>query len=586
MLGPLGVILLCLGLAPLAAAQPPVEQKRQLQALVDQATQIGVTRPAEEVLVFLDSLRPQLAGASSEQMAQLGLVRARAHGLITEYDTAFAIIEDLLAGDLTPQHRLRSYELAANLALHIDRYEMGFEYLNRGIALQAQVDDPALKSGIFGLAAYWHSQLGDREKGLDYAHRTMALARVTGESRELCVAFEKLGQAEELNGLLEQALARYQAGLRACEEAGDPVFYGIMHGLIGRVLFALKRYEEAETLLQQGIALTAESGFEDGATDSMRRYGELLLEQGRNDEAEAIFLSILERTRHGGRPNNRADAQRWLAQINLQKQDYRRASEYLIAYLASREKVFDIERARSIAFQEVEFDMQTQAQEISLLREQARVSELQDNAMQQQRQFQQIVIIMAVSILALLLLLLIRSLRDRRHLRHLSAHDGLTRMLNHTHFFDTAKSEIQKAMSMGQPLTLVLADIDHFKRFNDHHGHQAGDEVLRKAASRFKATLSPFGVIGRVGGEEFAACLPGLDIHQAALQVAQVRGALLNCRLSDIEDTVTMSFGLAQIQASDSFDSLRARADAALYQAKHKGRDRMILADIAETERT
>jgi diguanylate cyclase (GGDEF)-like protein len=560
-------------------AQQASEDDERFQPLLDQAARMNVTQPADETLAFLDSLQDQLKHASSRQRAQLDLIRARSHILVAEYDRALEILETLMAGDPTPRHRLRAYELAANLALHIDRYQTGFEYLNRGMAFQEQVDDPALKSGIFGLAAYWHTQLGDPTKGLEYGQRTLELAKETGNLRDLCVALEKLGQAEEINGLLEQALSSYEAGLQACREVGDPVFVGIMHSLMGRALFRLDRYEDAEAWMQKGIELTAESGFEDGVTDAMTRYGELLLELGRSEEARRMLLKVLERTRDGGRPHNRADAQRLLARISIQAQDYRQAAEYLNAYLEAREQVFDIERARIIAFQEVQFDMHNQTQQIQLLREQAQVSELQERAMQQQRRFQQIVIAMAVFILALLLVLLIRTLRERRHFRRMSAHDGLTGLLNHTHFIDSAKTAMNEVASSGRNLTLVLADIDHFKQFNDRHGHQAGDEVLRKAASRFREILSPYGVVGRVGGEEFAGCLHGLGIEEVADKVDDVRAALLDCRLSDVEQTVTMSFGLAQLRPSEQFEGLRARADAALYQAKHEGRDRMIIAD-------
>jgi diguanylate cyclase (GGDEF)-like protein len=581
-----GFLVLWLVLSLPGFAQELPDADAPFQRLVDQASRMDVTKPAQETLDFLDSLQNRLNEASPEQRAQLDLIRARAHILTTEYDTALNLLETLMGRELSPRHRLRAYELAANLALHIDRYQIGFEYLNRGMVLQEQVDDPALKSGIFGLAAYWHSQLGDEKKGLEYGQRTMELARETGDLRELCVAYEKLGQAEELNGLFEEALARYQEGLQQCEAAQDPVFVGVMNTLMGRVLFRLGRYAEAEHWMQQGIEKTAESGFEDGVTDSMTRYGELLLELGRGDEARRMLLDVLERTRDGGRPNNRADAQRLLAQMSFQSQDYQKAWEYLSAYLEAREEVFDIERARIIAFQEVEFDMHNQAQELELLREQARVSELQENSMQQQRRFQQIVITMAAFIFVLLLLLLIRTLRDRRHFRHMSAHDGLTGLLNHTHFIDAAKTGIKQASSGGEQLTLVLADVDHFKRFNDRHGHQAGDEVLRKAASRFRDVLAPYGVVGRVGGEEFAAFLSGIAIEDVARKVDEVRAALLDCRLSDVEQTVTMSFGVAQLQPSESFESLRARADAALYQAKNAGRDRMISADSAEFAET
>jgi diguanylate cyclase (GGDEF)-like protein len=550
-----------------------------VQELIDRAAHKGVTRPPGETLAFLDSIDAELADATSSQLAQLSLIRARSHALKTDYENAFGILEELLESDLKPAQHLRALELAANLALHVDQYETGFEYMNRALALQEAVDDPALKSGVFGLAAYWHSQLGDQEKGLEYADRTLELARATGDIRELCVAMEKLGQAEEMMGLYEQALQRYEAGLEICEQAQDPVFFGVLHTLTGRLMSRLGRYEEAEPWLQVGIELTEEAGFKDGATDAMVNYAELLMDQGRYEEAHAVIQEILSRTSSGGRPQNRADAHHMLAQIKRREGNYQSAWENISEYLQAREMVLNLERARKIAFQEVQFDLHSREQEIQLLREQARVSELQETTRKQQRLIQIIAYAMAGLVLLLMLALLLRTLRERRHFRHLSAHDGLTGMLNHSHFIDAAKNRVRDALESRQNLVLLLADVDHFKKFNDQHGHQAGDEVLRKAASRFREILSQYGEVGRIGGEEFAACLPEMDRNRAARLVDEVRIALQTCRLTDVEDTITMSFGIAQLRPFDDFDNLRARADSTLYTAKHQGRDRLVVDD-------
>ncbi|MCA1777801.1 MAG: diguanylate cyclase [Xanthomonadaceae bacterium] len=565
-------------MAGLATAQGPPKIIQDVQLLIERAARMDVTRPPRETLAYLDSIQDALADATLQQRVQLRIIRARSHVLMTEYDTALAILEDLLANDLVPVQRLRALELAANLALHIDQFEEGFDYLNRAMILQEEVDDPALKSGVFGLATYWHTQMGDQQKGLEYAQRTMQLAQASGDTRELCVALEKLGQAEEMMGLHERALERYQAGLEACEEAQDPVFTGVMYGLMGRLLTRLERHAEAEPWLEKGIELTTASGFQDGATDTMTKYAELLVALERDDEARVLLQQVLDKTRSGGRPQNRADAHRMLAHISHRADDYRSAWNYITEYLQDREGVLDVERARIIAFQEVQFDLHSREQEIQLLREQTRVSDLQETTRRQQRLIQLIAFGLVALILVLLLALLFRTRRERRHFRHMSAHDGLTGMLNHSHFIDTAKQQSREAGEHGKNVILVLADIDHFKQFNDRHGHQAGDEVLRKTASRFKGILSQYGLVGRVGGEEFAACLFGLDIDRATRIVDQVREALQSCRLSDVEDPVTMSFGIAQLSPSDHFESLRARADAALYRAKHDGRDRLVVA--------
>ena len=569
--------LLCFAFWTWAQSEPLADN--DLQALVDEAVRMNISAPPRETLDYLDSIQDQMEAASSRQLAQLSLIKARSHALMADNDLALDILEGLLAEELAPEQRLRALSLAANLAMHVDNYVKGFDYLNQGLVLQESVDDPGLKSDIFGLATYWHFQLGDPGKGLEFGFRTLELAKESGDIRELCVALEKLGQAKEMNGLYEQALEKYQAGLEACEKAEDPVFIAAMHALIGRLLLRMENLEEAEPWLKQGIEMSATSGFKDGATDTMTTYGELLLEQERYDEAYALLRQVLERTQSGGRPINYSDAHYMLARIKHNEEDYRAAWEHLYEHLQARESNFDVERARLIAFHEVQFDLRSREQEIELLREQARVSRLEEAARMQERRLEQVATIMGAFILVLLVLFLIRAIRQRHYFRHLSAHDGLTGLLNHSHFIETAKSQVEECARQGQDLTLLLADIDYFKLFNDRHGHQAGDAVLRKAAQCFDKALSRHGVVGRIGGEEFAACLPAMDMTSATALVEQIRETLRSCRLSDIDETVTMSFGIAQLQPSEAFDSLRARADSALYQAKHAGRDRTVMAD-------
>ncbi len=553
-------------------AAGPIDQ------LVDKATEINTTSPAGEVLEFLDSIESQLAGANLRQRAAVELIRARALALLARFNESFAILDQLLSEPLEADQRLRVVKLAANIALNWYDFEAGFEYLYEALLLQEEVDDPSLRSGVFGQAAYWHAQLGDQAKGLDYAERTLHLARDSGDIREVCVALEKLGQAEEMAGYRDAAMVTYQAGLQACEQAGDPVFFGVMHALVGRLLLRSGQYVEAEPWIQQAIDRLTEAGFEDGVTDTLTNLAELRFAQQRFDEAETLLERVLARTTSGERPQNRADAHRMLASILQQRGQYRQAWEQLSLHVEARERILDLERVRLITFQEVQFDVRHREQELNLLREQARVAALQEEARKQRRLQRQLAYALAATLLVVMLLILLRSLRERRQLRHLSAHDGLTGLLNHTHFFAACLPLLRAAELQRSPLTLILADIDHFKRFNDRHGHLAGDHALREAARCFRAVLAEHGPVGRIGGEEFAACLPAISAEQALALIDDLRNALKRCDLGGIEDSISMSFGMAQALPGESIDSLRGRADAVLYEAKRRGRDCLVVA--------
>jgi diguanylate cyclase (GGDEF)-like protein len=558
--------------------------ENSIQSLVDHAATLSQTRSPAETLAFLDANDELLSQSSWMQQARLELIRARAHALIGDYETGLQILMGLMEKDLEPPLQLRALELAANLSMELSRFEEAFGYLNQGLIVQEDIDDDGLKSGIFGLAAYWHSQLGDREKGLEYADRTLSLAQASGEIREVCVALEKLGQAQEMAGQLDLAMVSYEAGLEACQKANDPVFTGVMHMLMGRLLHEMGQTSAAEEWLQRGIEKTHESGFAGGAADGIVTYSRLLLDQQRHDEALPLLNAAFDQFLLEDRPQNYSDAYLMLAQIKAHQGDYRQAFENLSRHLQGREEYLGIERAKLIAFQEVQFDARSKEQEIQLLREQARVSALQEVSHRQQQRLQQLAYAMVGFVLVLLLFLLFRVIGERRHFRRLSDHDGLTGLLNHTCFFATSERVLTEAVHNQLDLTLVLADIDLFKQVNDRHGHLVGDQVLRKVAQCFKEAFARHGPVGRIGGEEFAVSLAARTQSDAVALVTDLQQQLKRCRMDGLDQPVTMSFGIAQLRPGETLESLRARADEALYRSKHLGRNQVNIADIPSTE--
>ena len=171
---------------------------------------------------------------------------------------------------------------------------------------------------------------------------------------------------------------------------------------------------------------------------------------------------------------------------------------------------------------------------------------------------------------------------DAADLRRMLTRDHLTGASNRAHFFETAERLRQRALREGEPMALVLLDIDHFKRVNDAHGHAAGDAVLREVARRCAAELRPEDLFARLGGEEFVVLMPEAGLA-AACGVAEGLRAALAARPVEAEGLVlpvTASFGCCSLDAGEgrALADLLAAADAALYDAKRAGRDRVAAA--------
>ncbi len=172
-----------------------------------------------------------------------------------------------------------------------------------------------------------------------------------------------------------------------------------------------------------------------------------------------------------------------------------------------------------------------------------------------------------------------RTLEDR--LRELANTDHLTGLPNRRRFFERLESEFARANRFGQPLSVVMMDIDRFKAINDVHGHGYGDEVIGRIATAAAGQLREHvDLIGRLGGEEFGIVLP-LTGEDGALECAKrICGAVAALEFESEGGTirVTASFGIASILASDRLHTeCMARADNALYQAKTGGRNRVVV---------
>jgi len=170
-------------------------------------------------------------------------------------------------------------------------------------------------------------------------------------------------------------------------------------------------------------------------------------------------------------------------------------------------------------------------------------------------------------------------------LQHLSQHDSLTGLLNRRAIENSLDKEAQRLQRFGETYSVMLVDIDHFKRINDNLGHAAGDEVLRAVAALLKDHAREVDRVARYGGEEFCVLLPHTD-HEGALQAAErLRSAVHRTDIpwQDEQICVTISTGLATAQDPDEpLHALLKRADDALYRAKTEGRNRVVAAPTRE----
>jgi diguanylate cyclase (GGDEF)-like protein len=171
-----------------------------------------------------------------------------------------------------------------------------------------------------------------------------------------------------------------------------------------------------------------------------------------------------------------------------------------------------------------------------------------------------------------------RILDLQQSLRFAATHDFLTNLLNRSEILAAIDKERSRSERERKPTTIIMADIDHFKRINDSLGHGAGDEVLKEVGRRLKSDLRPYDVVGRYGGEEFLIILPGCDLATGARRADELRNLVAKDPIFTPFGTTaaTVSLGVtAAFNRECSVSDLLREADMCMYAAKKKGRNRV-----------
>lgn len=171
----------------------------------------------------------------------------------------------------------------------------------------------------------------------------------------------------------------------------------------------------------------------------------------------------------------------------------------------------------------------------------------------------------------------------REEMRHRATYDALTGIWNRASILSLATTEVLRSARCQSPLSLLLCDVDHFKRINDTYGHLVGDFVLQEVASRLRSAIRAYDAAGRYGGEEFLLLLKDCEPSALESRAETIRSAISSAPIQAGEHQISVSISIGATTCGDldrsaSIEKILARVDTALYQAKHQGRNRTILA--------
>ena len=546
------------------------------QRKLEQATELNTTAPWRESQAVLDELEPHLDLATADQLAQFAYLEARNLTLSGNLRGGLARVKSHLEMDMSVELRLRLLRLGANIAVVAHRFEDTFVMLGEALALLNEPEQLDSDEGIYSLAAYVYSRVGEFNRARQYAQQAILIAERENNRRDLCIALQRLGYVDKMAGELATAERNYRRSIDVCIETGDNLVTGVNQAGFADLLRLQGDHAAASETFEAAIERLTKAEFESGMAEVRLYWARLERERDRPDRVRELLLASLEHFEAESNWEYLAESHQMLAEVERRRGNLDNTIHHYDRFMHARERHLNLERARQLAYLEVEFDTTHKEQLLTLATERARISDLEAYSQRQQLQLTLVGLGVVIMLVVALVLLLVHTTRERRRYQDLSRHDTLTGLSNHTRFFKLASMALAKSREQRGAFTLIMADIDHFKQINDQLGHSNGDRILQRVASRMKECFGENAIVGRLGGEEFGIALPGISWAEAEFTLRRVRATIREVRADDVDVPVTLSFGVAEpIDSNETLAEIRERADQALYQAKGAGRDRV-----------
>jgi len=502
-----------------------------------QATQRYMSAPAESLRLADEALALLGEAAPVELRVRARMVRGNALAYDGRFAESLAALQTSLS-EVPPAARVLRTQVLRALAFAY--HEMGAADATLHYALQA-VDaardgaEPALLADVLLTLGVAVSSHGDAAGGLRHYEEVVAIYESLGDTRGMIHALNNIGIACKNLGRHEEALAALARALALAEEHADAGAAAVVASNLGEPLWRLGRLAEARAAMHDAAQRLVRSGYANGETHARILLGELLHADGEPAQAQAELERALALAHEHGATSHTARAHKVLADLHKAAGRFEQALRHHEAFHEAEQARFKEDSHRKLRALQVQADLERAQREAE---------------------------------------------RARLQLAALAAEtrtDALTRLSNRRHLDERLAEEFVRARRQGHGLALAMADIDDFKAVNDVHGHATGDVVLRTVAGLLREHCRAIDLVARYGGEEF--CIVFLDATGplATRACEAMRAAVAGHDWAALRPgmRVTLSIGLADGAAHADAAALLAAADAQLYEAKRRGKNRV-----------
>lgn len=583
-----------LAMQPVAAQQPScadlLEQAESIRAMRDRNAAEGVERGRELLERLADSA---VAECTAGVMMVHGAVASNLH-ILGEHEAAIEAVDQalVLAGDVTDPVRIASVRRTAGVVFwEIGAHDRALEHYLAALEASRAADDIGGAARAAGNIGNLHNSLGNWEEARVYHGQALEGFEEIGWQEGIAGTLVNLGalaarmaESHAEAGDSEAARAEHQANfdynrraLGLFEELENPRGIAYAADNIARALIHLGRVEEALDYHEQALELRREVGDTTGVVNSLQTGADAYLALGREDEALALLAEAEALVPGENRVLLQQILRRQVSALET-RGDYQSAFRRLERLMSLNDAQATEDLAARVEQLQQTFRADQLERELALERARSEVSE-------QRLRRQRLIIagsIVTVVLLLVVMALLYSRLRLGRRVSHTldraARTDPLTGLSNRRDMSERIDRALLRRNEDNEPSSLIMADIDSFKRINDTLGHQVGDDVLVHVANLIRNQVRGMDVAARWGGEEFLILLPGTRESGARSVSENLRRAIEESppRVSGRPLSLTMTFGLTEIEPGAGFNDLVKRVDDAMYAGKARGKNRVV----------
>lgn len=524
----------------------------------------------------LEALHSVVGELNEEQRDHLSYLTAWQVAYEGRYVEAIEQLEDLLRHSDSPVIRFRSRSTLINALTVARRHTESFEQLNVLLEEIPTQADKSARAQALGVAAQLHNVVGQHEDSLRYSSQLLEESDVPwvrcGAASVQVDSSIKSGRVVDVDDSLRRTIDD-------CTRNSEHLFAGLMMVSAAKLHIQQDRPLGALQMLQPHQTEIRATQYPHLVSDMSAQLARAHLTLGNLGEAERCAQEAIDIVRPGENTEPLAEAWQVLAEVASQRGDYATAFQALQRHAEVERANLDDIGQRALAFQLARYRTQAQKLEIESLNQQNELLKLQQEVTTTAVQNARLSILLLLTVLGFAVVWALRTRRMQRHFQQLAQSDSLTGAASRPHFMTHGRHLLDKAQRSGGQAALLIMDLDFFKTVNDEHGHAVGDEMLRRAADCCRETLAPHGLFGRLGGEEFGFILPGKSVTEAIELADACRQAVHTIHYGPPEQPsrLSASFGVTST-TEEGFDlrDLLVAADGALYEAKRKGRNRVV----------